>query len=563
MIALDPRLKDFRNWLYLVWKHLGLPEPTPIQYDIALYIATGPRRRGVEAFRGVGKSFITAALATHRLILDPQTKIMVVSASKERADAFSIFVKRLIQEMPELAHLKPKGDQRNSNIAFDVGPATADQSPSVKSVGITGQLTGSRANLIIADDVETPGNSQTEDQRQKLRELVKEFDAVLKPGGEILYLGTPQCEASLYNELCNRGYEFRIWPARYPDQKQLVSYGSKLAPFIVKKLEEGAEPGRTTDPRRFSDIDLAEREGSYGRSGFALQFQLDTSLSDALRYPLKLADLIVMRVNGDVGPSKVVWAGSPENTAKDLPMVGLSGDRLYYPMDIQKPWSEYTGAVMSIDPSGRGKDETGFAVVKYLGGTLYVPEAGGVDGGYEDEALTKLAKIAAKHKVKCILIESNFGDGMFAKLFSSVLQRIYPCTIEEVRSSIQKEKRIIDTLEPVMNQHRLVIDEELIREDFRGTEDPKRQLFYQMTRITKEKGALAHDDRLDALAMAVGYWVESMAQDADTARQSVEERLLDEDLARFMEQFTDGEFGTVFAPGVSKEATWINPLGAR
>ncbi|WP_270994138.1 phage terminase large subunit, partial [Listeria seeligeri] len=99
-----------------------------------------------------------------------------------------------------------------SNLAFDVGPAQPDQSPSVKSVGINGQLTGSRADTIIADDIEVPKNSMTVVQREKLAELVKEFDAVLKPGGEIIYLGTPQTEESLYNKLPERGYVIRIWP---------------------------------------------------------------------------------------------------------------------------------------------------------------------------------------------------------------------------------------------------------------------------------------------------------------------------------------------------------------
>ena len=47
--------------------------------------------------------------------------------------------------------------------------------------------------------------------------------------------------------------------------------------------------GEPTDPNRFSEFDLLEREANYGRSGFALQFMLDTRLSDAKRYPLKVS----------------------------------------------------------------------------------------------------------------------------------------------------------------------------------------------------------------------------------------------------------------------------------
>ena len=157
----EDQLRDFRNFLYLVWDHLNLPDPTPIQYDIAEYIQHGPKRRVVQAFRGVGKSWITSAFVVHQLLLDPTKNILVVSASKQRADDFSTFTLRLITDMPLLRHLIPTENQRNSKIAFDVGPAPASHAPSVVSKGITSQITGARADLIIADDVESMNNSQT------------------------------------------------------------------------------------------------------------------------------------------------------------------------------------------------------------------------------------------------------------------------------------------------------------------------------------------------------------------------------------------------------------------
>ena len=166
-------IQDFRVFLQICWQHLGLPEPTPVQYDIGAYLQKGPRRLVIEAFRGVGKSYITSAFVAHQLLLDPEKKILVVSASKIRSDDFSTFVQRLIIEMRVLQHLAPAPDQRNSKISFDVGPATASHSPSVKSVGITGQLAGSRADLIVADDVEVPNNSATQLMRDKLSESIK------------------------------------------------------------------------------------------------------------------------------------------------------------------------------------------------------------------------------------------------------------------------------------------------------------------------------------------------------------------------------------------------------
>lgn len=546
------RFRLFKNFLAHTWRYLRLPDPTPVQYDIADYLQFGPKRCVIEAFRGVGKSWITAAYVCWLLLNDPQKKIMVVSASKVRSDAFSIFVKRLIDEMPELQHLRPGKGQRESNISFDVGPATPDQSPSVKSVGITGQLTGSRAHVIIADDIEVPKNSFTAPMREKLAELIKEFDAVLKPAEDcpkdeppkIVYLGTPQTEMSLYNQLPARGYEIRVWPARIPSD--LSKYDGRLAPYVVD-LATRLPALHPVDVKRFTAIDLAERELSYGRSGFALQFMLDTSLADGDRYPLKLEDLFVMGLDAERAPVALAYGRDPrKNLLEDLHPVGFTGDFYYGPMWVDDTFAAYQGAVLAIDPSGRGQDETGYAVVKMLHGRLHLMAAGGLRGGATPENLTLLANVAKQHRVNAVSIEVNFGDGMWGQLFRPVLNSIWPCTIEEFRSVGQKEIRIIETLEPIVQQHRLVVDRQVIEMDLAAAEahGAKYSLFYQFTRITRERASLAHDDRLEALQMAVAYWVERMSVDEDKAAQEAREALLDEELARFAE---DGGLGSGWA----------------
>ena len=534
------QLKDFKNFMFLVWKHLGLPPPTPIQYDIADYIQSNVKRSIVEAFRGVGKSYITAAYVVHQLLLNPDKKFLVVSASKARADDFSTFTQRIIMEMPLCKHLVAKEGQRWSKIAFDVAPAKASGSPSVKSIGISGQITGSRADVILSDDVEVPNNSMTQMMRERLSENVKEFDAVLKPEGRIIYLGTPQTELSLYNVLVERGYEMRIWTARYPSSDSFEkNYSFRLAPYIVNKLEhDDTIVGKPTDPKRFNEDDLLERELSYGRSGFALQFMLDTRLSDLDRYPLKCSDLMIMSMDTEKAPKGLIYGIM--KPISNLPNVGLSGDRLYAPESILGDYVPYSGSVLAIDPSGRGKDETAYAVVKMLNGFLYVTDCSGIDGGYNKEVLIKLANIAKDNKVNMVLVESNFGDGMFTELFKPYLQKTYPVSIEEVRHSKQKELRIVDVLEPVMNQHRLVIDPKVIQQDYESVQNrpPEKamryMLAYQMTRITKDRGSLAHDDRLDVLAMAVQYWVDQMSANADQEILDRREQLLDEELDKFI-----------------------------
>jgi len=552
-------LLDFRNFLFLTWEFLWeggaitapKPDPTPVQYDIGHYLQNGPRRKVIEAFRGVGKSWITSAYVCWRLLLNPHLNFLVVSASKDRADQFSTFTKRLIYEMPLLTHLRPKHGQRDSNIAFDVGPAGISHSPSVKSVGITGQLTGSRADEIIADDVESLNNSLTHTLREQLSERIKEFDAILKPGGTTTFLGTPQTEMSIYNELSGRGYELRIWPARIP--KEPEHYSGRLAPMIMEKLERGTPERSPVDPQRFGDEDLMEREASYGRTGFSLQFMLDTSLSDQEKYPLKLSDMICMSLDQQMAPVKLAWSSGPEYVIPDAPNVGLAGDKFHRPMWKSSDMAEYTGTVMFIDPSGRGKDETSYAVVKMLHGYLFVMDVGGFqEGGYSEATLKSLAVLAAKYKVNEVWSEPNFGDGMFNELFKPWLRKIHPCTLAEgPRATQQKERRIIDVLEPVLNQHRLVVDEKVIKRDFETAKNPKYSLFYQLTRLTADRGSLAHDDRLDALAGAVAYWVEQMAQDADESAEAHREKLLNDELAKFHESVLGANM-------LDEEVTWAS-----
>ena len=541
MEQIPTKLKDFRNFLYIVWKHLSLPKPTPIQFDIANFLQSKHKRIVINAFRGVGKSWITSAYVCHQLLLNPQQNILVVSASKNRADDFSTFTLRLINEIDILSHLIPSDTQRQSKISFDVKPARASHAPSVKSLGISGQLTGSRSGLIIADDVESANNSATMGMRDKLSEQVKEFESILKPDGRIVFLGTMQNEMSLYNTLPQRGYKQRIWPALYPSDSQMKSYGKVLAPMIRNTINENLA-GKPTDPQRFDADDLAQRKFSYGASGFNLQFQLDTTLADINKYPLKLSDLVVMNTNPKVAPEKVVWASSPELKHEELPCVGLHGDAYYRPMQTTGEWLDYHGSVLAIDPSGRGANESAYAVVKMFNGNLFLTSSGGLVGGYTDKTLQRLADIAKQEEVNLVLIEENYGGGMFTKLLLPFIHRTYPVTIEEIRHTENKEKRIIDTLEPLMQQHRLIVNANVVQSDYQSTQELyqsekalRYQLFYQMSRIGRDRGSLAEDDRLDVLAMACRYWVEQLARDQETAQSQRREELLQRELDMFLD----------------------------
>lgn len=514
---------DFRVFLFLVWRHLGLPSPSPIQYDIARYLQHGPRRKMVMAFRGVGKSWIYAAYILWRLYCEPDAKILLVSASKAAADQLSTFVRRLIAEMPIAASLRPRPGARDGASAFDVGPARAAKDPSVRAVGITGQITGGRADEILADDIETASNALTQAARDKLSEAVREFEAVIRPGGGITYLGTPQTRRSIYRALPERGYDVRIWPAEIPADETV--YGGRLAPYVAKEIIHGAPAGAPLDPERFDHDELASRREAYGEAGYALQFLLDERETERSRHPLRLGDLIVMDLKAHQGPVSVRWGG-PELDFADDP--GLDGDLFRAPAEVSQDWSAYGASVLGVDPSGRGADETAYVVLRSLNGRLFLTAAGGLSDGYEDSTLAHLAQICAASRVGRVVVESNFGDGMFQRLLSPHLSRAGArATVEEVRSQSRKELRMAGALEPVMAQHRLVVDRAVVIGDLGETAaTPARGLFFQIARLTRDPRALSHDDRIDALAIAVAALRDAMRKDTERAAEGVRARRL-------------------------------------
>lgn len=529
-IPADHPARDFKVFSERIWKHLSLPPLTPVQRDICDWLQHGGKRNQTHAFRGAGKSYLCSSYVLWSLFINPEEKILVISASKERSDQFVKFVRRLIDEVPFLQHLRPdrnRGD-RDSNISFDVGAAKAGaHSPSVKAAGVTGQITGARGSLIVLDDVEVPGNSATPAMREKLSESIKEIDAILLPESKELsvdprvrILGTPQSMETIYATLEERGYRTRVWPIEVPEEHTAEGYRGNLAPMVQKMIDDGEAPGTPVEPSRFPKHDIAERRLSYGSLGFALQFMLSTALSDAEKFPLKTKDLMVASFPADKAREVYVHSNHPMYRLKDAPNVGMHGDGFYSAGDEIGEYAKFDQTIVAVDPSARGRDETAVVSMSSLGGQLFLHRCFGLLSGYSEDTLEAIARECARVRAQKVVVESNFGDGMFSQLLKPVLNRIYPCSIEEVRNSQMKEQRIIDTLAPVIEGHRLVVHESVLSSDrVPHSEDSlerqrDRQLFFQMTHLTAEKQCLAHDDRLDCLALAVGHFNATILLDA-------------------------------------------------
>lgn len=511
-------------------------QTSDIQHDIGDYIANGPLNLMVQAQRSQAKTTIAAAYAVFDLIHDPTGKVLIVSAGGTQANEISTLIVRIINTMPELECMRPddRAGDRTSVEHFDVHHSLkgVDKSPSVACVGIGSNMQGKRATLLIADDVESAKNATTALQRAQLLQLTLDFTSISTH--RIIWLGTPQSTDSVYNTLPGRGVELRIWPGRYPTPDQLAHYGEHLAPLIRNRLQRnpalgfggGAlkDQGQPIDPLLLGEEKLQAKELDQGTSYFQLQHMLNTRLVDAMRFPLKIDRLVSMLCSRDRMPLEIL-RGLVSATLRDFRVHGF-GFKMQTPVHASPETSALAGVVAYVDPAGGGlnADETAYAVTGFLNGNIILLDIGGLPGGYEEEKLRLLAQRLKRWKPNSIKVEKNMGFGAFKAVFLPIWRReaadlATSCGLEDDYVTGQKEARIIATLEPVINGGRLIVHEDVVEADTRDCERYpaavrlQYSLFHQLAKITRDRGSLIHDDRLDALEGAVRHWQEQLALD--------------------------------------------------
>jgi hypothetical protein len=513
-----PQLSDF---ITAGMKHLDF-NTTRVQLDIADFIANGGDKIMIQAQRGQAKTTINALAAVWYLIHNPKLRILIFSAGEALSKEISKLIIQVINTWDILACLRPNKEGRSSIESFDVhiDLKGLDKSPSVACLGVTGNIQGRRADILIADDIESAKNSGTATQREKLTQLTRDFSAIATKG-KIIFLGTPQSRNSIYNTLPGRGYTVRIWTGRYPTKEQEGNYNNLLAPMLVNDMKKdpslqtgggvNLDLGQPVDTVLLSEETLIKKELDQGKSYFQLQHMLDTSLLDADLYPLNLSNLIITNLNKDKAPADLVHSPS-KNLLVTLPPESACKAKMYYPASVSSEWENYSYKLMYIDPAGGGKngDETAYAIIGILNGRYYVLDIGGFPGGYSQDTYQRIAKLAKDFSVNNIGIESNMGHGGFRIALQPVLlQDGYKGGLEDIWVHQNKLTRILDALEAVLSTNRLVIDEKLLEKDVFDSKkyDPEKrggyQLFYQMQYITRQNGCLEHDDRIDALAGAL------------------------------------------------------------
>lgn len=528
---------DFRDFYRDCSVELLSFEPTDMQFDIANFLQTGPRFSMIQAQRGEAKTTITGCFAVWCLIHNPQENILIISAGGKMSAQVANWVISIINGMPTLECMVPDKSHtttRTSVEMYDVHHVLkgTNKSPSVCTLGVTSNMQGYRATLLIADDVESSKNAYTDTMREQLREKTRDFTSINRKG-KIVYLGTPQTTDSIYIGLPSRGYTVRIWPGRFPTHEEEKNYGSHLAPFVLSQMQkdpalrEGGgvigDRGKPTDPEMMPEEELCNKELDQGPAYFMLQYMLDTAMSDKNRFPLKSENLIVYPLDSDEAPSKFSWGMLPQMRV-DTPPGWPEKVPLYHPVNVSKERMQYTQRILALDPAGESKkenDETGYAVMFIAGGWYFLMDCGGIDGATRDEGKARIAELITKWDVKQVVCEKNHGGGMFTNFVRGIVnEHNLRCGVEEVWSSGQKELRIIDALDPIISSHRMIVNQSVVVSDHATVQgypaDLRNiyQMFWQLTKITRDRNALRHDDRLEAVAIAARYCADIVALDS-------------------------------------------------
>jgi hypothetical protein len=530
--------------------------------------------RGVLAPRGIGKTHIVIAYAAFCLNREPELKILIVSKTELHAKDSLKLLRGWLTKVAFLKRLRPNRSlgHRDQVLFFDVGASVPrHRTPSVSAAGIDGQLEGRRAGLCIADDVETERNSLTVMTRQTLDTRIKELSRVTSYlPREIVVIGTYHSDDSVYRKLATRGYVIRTWPVFYPtEMERFDDQGDdkilNLSPELDQDMIEGrAKPGNKVFPHRHDDKFIEDAK-SEGDASWEMHYMLMVTAGDRRRYPLRLGDLICEdAIEKRFAPSKIGWGmnDSRQNSTAidDLHCVGFGDDCFRSPAFIgQREMLPYQQVFMYIDPSGRGTDLTGFCVIGFLNGKLFVLELDGMQGGYDEDVLERICRIAKANGVQKIMIEDEFGSGMMVPLLQSRIVRHFargvptlpsgelsgPHAVSEQRRHVTdrwqgswgciiegttvargtiKEARILDVLEPVVQHHRLVIDRRIAANT---------KFQQQFTRLQRLKGCLPNDDIVDALAGCVKMFSDRMDVDPSVLERATAGDLIERELENF------------------------------
>ncbi|MDO9708688.1 phage terminase large subunit [Paracraurococcus lichenis] len=447
---------DFLEFVW-IWNHLQ-NQATPAPHRrIARWLQArweaGDHRLLLMAFRGCGKSTLVGLFCAWRLLAAPDTRILVLAADQMLAVKMVAQVRRILERHPLCRPLLPEGPGDWAMDRFTVAREAVLRDPSMLAQGITGNITGARADLIICDDVEVAGNCDTPAKREELRERLAECEFILVPGGTLLFAGTPHTTETIYAPPAAEGAFLR-------------GYRRLALPLLDAD-------GESAWPERFTSAGIAALRDRVGPLAFARQMLLQPVAESALR----------------LDPSLIIrYAEEPDyreaHGRAQLMLLGrrlLSGSAFWDPA-YGKPGLGDGSVLAAVYVDGEGNS--------YLHRLAWLTQD---PDGATDPATQQcraVAQIVRDLLLPAVRVETN-GLGRFlpALLRRELARANAPCTVIEHSSRRAKADRILSAFDPALAGRRLHAHDSVFRTPF-----PAEMAAW------RPEAAHARDDALDAVA---------------------------------------------------------------
>lgn len=419
----------------------------------------GDKRLLLMAFRASGKSTLAGLFSAWVLWQDPRIRILVLAAEYSLACKMVRNIRKIVETHPLTAHLKPKNPDQWSADRFTVNRDIELRDPSVLGAGVLSNVTGSRADLIIYDDVEVPNTCNTAEKRNSLRERLRETNFVLMPDGIQLYIGTPHSYFSIYADK----------PRIEIDEEDIFLSGFKRyeQPILNRENE-------SVWPEQFNRkiISLLKRQA--GPNKFAAQMMLK---------PVNVMDSRL-----DIDLLKFYYEEPESFESQRRLILLLNGKKIvscsswWDPAFGKKSGDRSVLAIIFTDEEGN----------HYIHRVIYI-NTDNTKGADEATYQCRLvAQAVKKYFIPSVAIETN-GIGKFlpAILRRELVKENIICSVVEKNSSQAKSIRILEAFDAVMAAGSLYIHDSIRKTPF-------------LTEMTEwQPGGKDKDDGLDAVAGAL------------------------------------------------------------
>jgi len=406
-----------------------------------------PKRLLMLAFRGAGKSTLVGLFAAWMIKKKPDIRILTLSADLALARKMVRNVKRIIEKHPLIAALKPTKPELWGAEQFTVRRDAELRDPTMLARGIDGNFTGSRADIVICDDVEVPGNSDTPAKRAALREKLGEIEFVLVPGGFQLYLGTPHTYCSIYAD------------AARPDAGETRAF---LEGFAREAFPIRDKNGKPAWPARYGEKEIAELERRSGPIKFASQMLLRPMAPEQCRFDAAK----LLRYAGEVE-----YRQSQGRASLWLEGRKLVSIRVWWDPSFGRPAKSDRNAIAVVYQDDAG----GYWLhrVHYFGHDPALAKRDPAGHAEADQLCRAAARFAQEIGAPAITVEDNGVGKTLPGLLRKVLQTIDPTiAVMEHHSTKPKAERILAALDVplaagLLHAHASVVDGPFL-EELRG-----------------------------------------------------------------------------------------------